>query len=223
MTKINLPKEVLPKETFKILPAKEKEEYFHNLLYKILELNPEGITISQVKEGTGLTYSTIWHHLEILSCTAQCHKISRGNLDVYHPIGKSTHLNDYNKGRSLYTISRAEESDGKFVHIHEKRENRLGNHIVISGIGIPVELIDDFIKTFSKVKSKGKGVTAEELLKEGLIKEEEKAEESEKITSKELLEEGTIKKEEKAEESEKVTYEKFLEEGTLKKKSNKKR
>ncbi|MBI2134816.1 hypothetical protein HYU09_02420 [Candidatus Woesearchaeota archaeon] len=86
MAKINIPSDKLEKEAFKTLPAKEKEEYVSNLLKKILELNPEGITISQIKEATGLTYSTIWHHLEILSCTAQGHKISRGNLDVYYTL-----------------------------------------------------------------------------------------------------------------------------------------
>ena len=95
MTKINLPKEVLGKEAFKTLPAKGKEEYLSNLLKKILDLNPEGVTISQIKESAGLTYSTIWHHLEILSCTAQGKKISHGNLDVYYPIGNMSHLNDY--------------------------------------------------------------------------------------------------------------------------------
>ncbi len=169
---INLPKEILPKEAFKSLPAKEKEEYLSNLLKKILELNPEGITISQIREATGLTYSTIWHHLEVLSCTSQCHKISRGNVDIYHPTGKSDHLNEYNKGKVKYAISTVENNEGKFVCIHEKRENRLGNHTVCKGIDIPFELIDNFIETLSKVKSKSKGVTAEALLKEGMVKKE---------------------------------------------------
>lgn len=152
MAKINLPSETLQKEAFKTLPAKEKEEYVSNLLKKILELNPDGITISQIKEATGLTYSTIWHHLEVLSCTAQCHKVSRGNLDIYHHTGKSSHLNEYTKGKVQYTISTLENEQGKFVCIHEKRENRLGNHTVCKGMAIPVELIDEFIKDISKLK-----------------------------------------------------------------------
>jgi len=187
MANINLPKGALQKEAFKSLPAKEKEEYLRNLLIKVLELNPEGIIISQIKEATGLTYSTLWHHLEILSCTAQCHKIPRGNLDVYHPTGKSVHLNDYNKGRVLYTISTIEEREGKFVSVHEKRENNLGNQTIVSGIGIPIELVDDLIKTLSKVRGKGKGVTAETLLEEGMLKKEG-------AKSEELFEAGLIKK-----------------------------
>ena len=152
MATLNLPKESLQKEAFKTLPAKEKDEYLRNLLIKILELNPEGVTISQIKESTGLIYSTIWHHLEVLSCTAQCHKVSRGNTDIYHTIGKVDHLNEHEKGKVNYSISTVENNDGKFVCIHEKRENRMGNQTICKGIDIPFELIDDFIKTLSKVK-----------------------------------------------------------------------
>ena len=152
MANINLPKELLQKETFKILPAKEKEEYLGNLLNKILELNPEGITISQIKEATGLTYSTIWHHLEVLSCTAQARKVSRGNTDVYYTSGKVDHLSEHAKGDTRYTVSTVESSEGKFVCIHEKKENRSGNQTVCRGISIPLELIDNLIKTLSKIK-----------------------------------------------------------------------
>ena len=152
MVKIKLPKAMLGKESFKTLPAKEKEEYVSNLLKKILDLNKEGVTISQIREATGLTYSTIWHHLEILSCTAQAHKISMGNVDVYYHNGESNHLNEYSKGKAKYVISTVGNSKGKFVCIHEKRQNRLGNHTICSGINIPLELIDNFITELNKVK-----------------------------------------------------------------------
>lgn len=152
MTQINLPKDLLQKEAFKSFPAKEKEEYLSNLLKKILELNPEGITISQIREATGMTYSTIWHHLEVLSCTAQCNKISHGNSDVYQPAGNMSHLNDYTKGNSSYGLGIVENKEGKFICIHEKKQNRLGNQTVCKGITIPFELVGDLIKTLGKVK-----------------------------------------------------------------------
>lgn len=154
MASINIPKETLQKEAFKTLPAKEKDEYIGNILKKILELNPEGITISQIKEATGLTYSTIWHHLEVLSSTAQSYKVSRGNLDVYYPCGKLTHLNDYSKGKTRYTISAIENEQGKFVCIHEERENRTGTYSVCSGVTIPIELIGNLIADLNKIKIK---------------------------------------------------------------------
>jgi predicted transcriptional regulator len=84
MAVINLPKEMLQKDAYRTLPPKEKEEYLDNFLKQLLELNPEGITITQVKEATGFPSSTIWHHLEVLKSTGQARKISHGNVDVYH-------------------------------------------------------------------------------------------------------------------------------------------
>lgn len=172
MAALTLPQDMLQKESFKTLPAKEKEEYVSNLLLKIFQLNPDGITISQIKEATGLTYSTLWHHLELLSCTAQCQKASRGNLDIYHPIGSMKHLNDFDKGKAKYSISIVKNSQGRFICIHEKQENRSGNQSVCSGVSIPVELVDNFISILSGIGKKDK-VTAEELLKEGMVKKEE--------------------------------------------------
>ena len=154
MTKINLPKEGLEKEAFKTLPAKEKEEYISNLLIRILGLNPDGVTISQIREYTGLTYSTIWHHLEILSCVSLARKISRGVLDVYYPSGKNSIIKEYlnAKDHARYILSTEENIDGSFVCIHEKRQNRLGNFKVCKGIGIPVELIEDILLDLNKIK-----------------------------------------------------------------------
>lgn len=151
---INLPNELLQKEAFKTLPAKEKEEYLSNLLNKVLQLNPDGVTISQIKEATGLTYSTIWHHLEILKSSTQCRKISRGNIDVYYTFGKPDEFCTINKEKVKYTIATVENGDGKFVCTHEKRETSLGTPKVLRGIAIPIELLDEFINCLIKIKSR---------------------------------------------------------------------
>jgi len=156
MVKINLPKELLQKEAFKTLPAKEKEEYITNILIKILQLNPDGVTTSQIKEATGLTYSTLWHHLEILKSTALSRKISRGKIDVYYPLGNLNYLSDCNKDNITYTFTTVGNPDGNFVCIHEKRENSLGSYTVVRGIALPVELIDDIMNTLNKAKEQSK-------------------------------------------------------------------
>jgi len=152
MSEINLPKETLGKEAFKTLPAKEKEEYLNNLLKKILDLNPGGITTSQIRDAIGISSSTIWHHLEILKGNAQIRKISRGNMDVYYPFGKVNHLKDYNKNNVTYSLCTVENEDGSFVCIYEKRRNRFGSSTVLRGIALPIDLIDSFVKTLNKVK-----------------------------------------------------------------------
>ena len=152
MARIKLPPDVLEKAAFKTLPAKDKEEYLNNLLKQVLELNPKGITISQVKEALGLPISTVWHHLESLSDTAQCRKISRGNIDIYYPCGKASNLGEYAKDNVSYTLHTIENEEGRFVSIHVKRENRLGNSTICGGVAIPFELVNNIISTLSKVK-----------------------------------------------------------------------
>lgn len=153
MAKINLPKEMLQKDVFKTLPAKEKEEYLNNMLNKILQINPEGVTISQVREATGLSSSTIWHHLEILKSTSLIRKISRGNIDVYYPLGSIIHVKDFDRGKVRYSLSSVENNEGSFVCIHEKRENSIGSQTTLRGIAIPLELIEDLMLILRKVKA----------------------------------------------------------------------
>lgn len=152
MAKINLPKNLLEGGALKSLPAKDKEEYITNLLKKILDLNQEGITISQVREAINLPSSTIWHHLEILKSSMQSRKISRGNIDIYYPLGKMYHIKDYDMGKVIYTVNNVENSEGKFICIHEKRKNSLGSYTILRGISIPVGLINEILLTLSKAR-----------------------------------------------------------------------
>lgn len=150
MNKISLPKELLEKNTLKSLPAKEKEEYIRNILKKILDINSDGITISQIKESTGLNYSTVWHHLEVLKSTAQCKKISRGNIDIYHPFGKVTQTNELEFNDSKYIISTMDRNNEKFICFHEKANEGFGEEIV-AGIEIPLKLLEEVINVLAKL------------------------------------------------------------------------
>ncbi len=152
MTRIKLPEEKLEKESFKSLPAKDKEEYVSNLLKKVLDINPEGVTISTLKEATGLTASTIWHHLEILKSSSQIRKISHGNMDVYYPFGEMEYIADFDDGNVRYSLSNVNNVEGKFLCIHEKRENRLGSYSILRGVGLPFNLLDDFAAAFKNAK-----------------------------------------------------------------------
>ena len=155
MTKINIPKEYIGKENLYSLPAKEKEEYITNLIKKILELNPDGVTLSQIIGATNLISSTIWHHLEILKSSSQCRKISRGNMDVYYSFGKVNHVANFDRNEVRYNIGTVTNEDGSFVCIHEARESR-GSQKTLRGIAIPISLIDDLVEVLAKLKKANK-------------------------------------------------------------------
>ena len=152
MTEIKLPKEMLQKDAYKTLPAKEKEEYINNFLKQLLELNSEGVTTSQVKEVTGFPPSTIWHHLEILKSNGQSRKISHGNVDVYHSFGKPIAVADFDNDKARYSVLKVENNEGKFILIQEKRINRQDSYTNIRGVAIPIELVDSIVKSLSKAK-----------------------------------------------------------------------
>ena len=155
MPKIDLPKDILKKEKLSSLPAKERDEYLRNALKKILELNPNGVTISNIVSSTAYTYSTIWHHLEMLNSTEECRKLQQGNTDVYLPIKKIADLNVdllHKETQSVYSFSIAEDRYGRYIHIHRKNENRLGNPEISSGICLPYSLLDKFVYVLTKVK-----------------------------------------------------------------------
>src|SRR3989338_2545604 len=82
--KLDLPQNILEKEQYSALSALQKGEYITNLLKQVLELNPNGVTISQVDKAIELGHSTIWHHLESLADCAYCLKMERGDTAVYN-------------------------------------------------------------------------------------------------------------------------------------------
>jgi len=155
MEKIVVPSDLLKKESLSSLSSKEKSEYISNVLKKILELNPGGVTNSQLREATDYNDSTMWHHLEMLNSCEQCNKLQHGNVDVYSPNRVISHLNEdieYTKGNFKYSFSVLENNYEKFIYIQKKMANKFGNYEVCSGISIPYSLIDKFIPLINKIK-----------------------------------------------------------------------
>lgn len=60
---IKIPSDLLLKEKYGSMNSIDKERYVYKTLKKILELNPNGVMISTVVKATGITHSTVWHHL----------------------------------------------------------------------------------------------------------------------------------------------------------------
>ena len=154
MLKLVLPQNILTKEQYVALSSIQKGEYVTNLLRQILELNPNGITISQVDKLLKLGHSTVWHHLENLAARAECLKMERGDTAVYN-YNKIIHTLDNCdiQGKFyFYDFDVVENILGRFVRIQIKQENSSGNMIAHSGVIVRLAFFDEFLKSLNKIK-----------------------------------------------------------------------
>ena len=152
--KLDLPQNILIKEQYSALSSYQKGEYITNLLKQILELNPNGITISQVDKAIKLGHATIWHHLEALADRAFCLKMERGDTAVYNFNKILDELEDcHMQGKFYhYDFDLIENIFGKFVRMQTKQEGESGNLVVHSGIIIGTNSYDKVVDSLIKIR-----------------------------------------------------------------------
>ena len=154
MLKLNLPSNILDKEAYNALPTHEKEEYIHNFLKQILELNPNGVTAPQIDNATYIGRSTVWHHLEILAARSQCFKVERGDTAVYHSnkVLEDLRQLDMKGDFYMYCFNVVENIFGKFVRMQLKQDTKAGNPRTNCGIVISEKYFDEFLDRLQKIK-----------------------------------------------------------------------
>lgn len=152
--KLVLPQNILSKEQYSALSTYQKGEYVNNLLRQVLELNPNGITISQVDKELSLGHATIWHHLENLADRAECMKMERGDTAVYNFNRLLDELEDCDiQGKFyFYDFALVENIFGKFVRIQIKQEDTSGNVVAHSGIIVGTNSYDRVVDSLVKIK-----------------------------------------------------------------------
>lgn len=156
MPEIVLPQNMLNKEQYSVLSSLQKEECVHNILKEILQLNPLGVTVSDIKKSTYFGNSTIWHHLEHLNATGECLKMERGDTDVYHLNKVVRHFEELElKGTKLgaiYHFDLVENNYGKYIRIQRKVDSRSKAHFTRGGLIINYDMFEDFIDSLNKIK-----------------------------------------------------------------------
>ena len=152
--KLVLPQNILSKEQYSAFSSYQKGEYITNLLKQILELNPNGVTISQVDNHTKLGHATIWHHLEKLADSAYCLKMERGDTAVYNFNKVFDTLDDCEiQGKFyFYDFDLIENIFGKFVRMQIKQEDESGSLITHSGIIIGTNSYDKVVESLVKIR-----------------------------------------------------------------------
>ena len=152
--RLNLPQNILSKEQYSALSTYQKGEYITNLLKQIIELNPQGVTISQIDKGINLGHSTIWHHLEKLADSAFCLKMERGDTAVYNYNKVLDELEDCHIQGEFYhyDFDLIENIFGKFVRIQIKQESQSGDLITHSGVLMGTSSYDKVAESIIKIR-----------------------------------------------------------------------
>src|SRR5438132_13487279 len=87
---IEIPTLLSPQEYLK-LPAEEKERYIKEILRQTLKQNPQGVTVTQLREKLSFDRRIIEKHLEIMEFTNEIYSFKLGTNRIYIPNHKAMH------------------------------------------------------------------------------------------------------------------------------------
>ena len=151
---VKLPSDMLDEERFKALPSGDKQTYIESLLNKILRLNTNGITVSQIIGSICyFNKSTIWMHLENLVSTREAYKLEMGKTNVYYPNGKMVHpllRDDIEIDGKTFLFFSVKNNFGDFIYLQERKKDRLGVASTCGGLIIPLKSAEEFLSQFKK-------------------------------------------------------------------------
>jgi len=145
---IQVPKVLPVKEVVSMRPQ-DREHYVEKIMLNILEMNPRGVTVSEIARKTSFYRDTVAKHLERLVATREAYGVARGNLTVYYKNGQVVHATDVKDATSpdrTYTFYKLENEDGKFIYIQEKELDEFRSVKVKGGIMIDARYALQFIK-----------------------------------------------------------------------------
>ena len=139
------------------LKPNQRKNYVQNKIIEILELNENGVTVSEVVNATGFEKITVWRHLENLTATRDAYKKERSGLVIYYKngrLGHPSHRETCEIGRKIYVFDKLENNDGEFICIQEKEKDLFGKVIVNGGIMINIRDYPEVMKTLLKFSTR---------------------------------------------------------------------
>jgi predicted transcriptional regulator len=148
MVTIQVPK-VLPFKEVITMRPQDRQHYIEKIILDILEMNPRGVTITDIARKTSFYRDTVAKHLERLVATREAYSIMRGNAAVYYKNGQVVHATDVKDATSqdrTYTFFKLQNDDGKFIYIQEKELDEFRALTVKGGIMIDARYVMQFIK-----------------------------------------------------------------------------
>lgn len=155
MSEINAPS-TLRTEEYQKLPPHEKERYVREVIRQTVNLNLNGVTVSQLSETLPFGTRTIEKHLSILTYTNEIYTVKVGPTYLYLPNSRLIHPTMKEtvevNGRT-YSLCLLQNRFGEFAYIQEKKEKGLADEVG-GGILIPLSGFERFVNALNQYMTK---------------------------------------------------------------------
>lgn len=148
--------ELLDEDEYRSLSPDEKERYVFETLNKLLHINPEGITKSNIIDATNFGRKTIDKHLEKLVALNEGYVRRMGGTDVYYPNGRLLH-SSINEKREIngktFQAQHLENISGESIYLQELEQDKFGTEEVKGGLLISKTKFPQFVDWLNGVVS----------------------------------------------------------------------
>ena len=151
--RIRVPQDLIAQKELRSLRPKDRNQYVQKLILRILELNTQGVTISEIADQTGVNRNTLASHMKTLVAIREAYAINRGNLSIFYKNGKVVHARSTEHkfpNDRFYRFYRLENEQGKFVYIQERQLDEFRAIKVKGGIMIKDGDFMHFMKELQK-------------------------------------------------------------------------
>jgi hypothetical protein len=157
MWDLKLPKNMFTLEEYMKLSPKKREAFVHNTVKEIVEMNENGISISDIGGATKFfSRKAIEKHLETLVATNEVYTKLIGKTIAYYPNGRLVHgklQRDMKLDESnVLKFQIVDNPFGEFLFFHQIARTELGE-LVKGGLLIPrnkIKELKDFIDSIEK-------------------------------------------------------------------------
>jgi len=150
--KLELPQNLISPESLKSMRPKDKDECIQKLLLQILELNSQGITITELMGQTKIHRNTLAGHMKTIVATREAYEVKRGKLSVFYKNGKVVHAKstECRFNDRFYKFFRLKNEQGDFIYVQERQMDEFRAIKVNGGIMIKDEDFLVFLKELQK-------------------------------------------------------------------------
>ena len=144
------------KEDLKKMSPEDRKRFARSIVLKVVKDNPEGISLIQVSDITGIERRTVSRHLDHLTAIRELYRRQFSQRTIlYYPNGKVAHptlSKDIKIEDKYYNFQLIENPFGKFVYIQEKTRDEYNLFTTVGGLMLNTNGLDELILHLKNLK-----------------------------------------------------------------------